>query len=92
MIVEALVRVVLVIIGFLVELIPAMLPPFEVPEGFAESAGQLGEWLGEANQVIPIDFAVACLSLVLSALIFSATLKVVRILLSLFTGGGGSAA
>lgn len=92
MITNALLSVINAALGFFIGLIPDSLnPPGWVSGsaaalvGFFSNAQSMGVW-------IPLDFAFLCAYALMSTYIGGGVVKMVRILISHFTGGGGSAA
>lgn len=79
------------IIGFFLGLIPADWTP---PAWFSGAAGAVQQFFNSATSVgvwIPIDFAFLCAFSIMSAYIGGGVVKMIRILWSALTGGGGSA-
>lgn len=64
----------------------------EIPDDWVSGAQDVGVRVAEANNVLPIDFALVCLAAIASFVLVGIAIRVVRIVVSLFTAGGGSAA
>lgn len=86
------------LLGFLKTCVHAVLgglPHFAVPDWLTNTGGAVATVLGYANSLgvwFPGTLAVAVFGAVMAAWAVGFTIKVCRMALSLFTGGGGSAA
>jgi len=91
MITEAIIDVMSRVMAWLIDLLPAWDPPVWVQtaaDTLADAIGYMGMysgWVPMPAVMAGVTFLLACSALVLG-------IRVGRILLSLFTGGGGSAA
>lgn len=94
MIVEAIVGALVSVIEFALGLVPE----FEMPEWLdGTGAGTLhgyatdiGEAASGGSYWVPFDAAALAVTIVLAAVAFSLLVRLFRLVLSLFTGGGGS--
>lgn len=71
-------------ISSLVDLLP------EVPDSWADSAAEVGGLVGGFGGILPVVELATALAAVVAFLLFNVVVKLVRLCLSLFTGGGGS--
>lgn len=96
MIVEAVINVLVALVSGILSLVP----DFEAPSWLTGSgsgtlggyANTVGQAMGKAEPWLPLDALGYAVTIVVAAVAFSVAVRVVRILLSLFTGGGGGAA
>lgn len=91
MIIEALVSM----LSALVTSVADMFGSLTLPEWWVSldgSLSSLGEYAAGYGEWVPVAEAVTALGFVVGALALALTIKLVRIVVSLFTAGGGSAA
>lgn len=81
--------------GTVFEWLLGTMPEIQVPEWLNSTSGMVGTVFGYASSMgvwFPSGLAVAVAGTLLSVWLVSLGIKVARMVLSLFTGGGGSAA
>lgn len=83
-------EVVAFIIGGLLSLVPA-LPSFVQLDAAAGWVEQMGGWMVPLSFWLPFPVALACAAIVLPFALTGAAIKGLRLVVSNFTGGGGSA-
>lgn len=85
--------IIAVFVGLL-KAIAALIPKADVPAWFTSASGTLSDWLGYASSVgvwVPIPLMLTVMSAILVSIVTGFVIRLVRVIASFFTAGGGSA-
>lgn len=91
MITEAIVSVFAAVAGFIVGLFPTWSPPAWLTTTVPDLIGQASDWIVGVNAWVPFDHVATVLGFVVLVLATAVAVRLVRIVASFLTAGGGSA-